>query len=753
MRSLNCLGAVLTWLMPDKSMFKPSFQQKVIAPVWDIFWSWTMNPLFAYLMLFLLQLKVIWGMWQYKDLTLGDTSSYFTNAHQWFENFLVNIIWSPLYTAFYGSLLYLSGDVYLVTILHRLIIIFAVTLMVLALMRQLLPPGLAWLAAAWWTILPINFNTLYEVHLFAVVPVLVAWLLILYQPNPWGRGGAIAILFGASILVRNELIVATAILVAFCLWWEMRLAKKRGSVLKPLAYLTGYGLPLLLAGLICLFFYTHSTIQFPELPAASAPKHTVNMCQVYAFGYQQRHPEWVKSPWTECYDLMESHFGKRLLPLSEMWRRNPIAVLIHFWWNTSLTPNGLQVLLFNATSGSVNPDYAPVQFGSFTALLLTIIVGAILMVGLILLYYERSYWWNFWLQDRVLGWLAMLAVVAVTLVVIPTQRPRPSYLFSLSIFLMALSAMSVFVISQRWFALQRLDRWLPLMMMAILLMVPNYYRDPVHISSRPLLTVYRRLAPFQDLIARPDTVFLKGEYAQEVRNYLGYGRSQAFDYNLLAQWSLDAPLEPFLNSRGIDLFYVDEILMSMFPIDPFASSFPASLQAAGWKLMAFQDWTGARWILFHKPPQPTDTVEEAAIDQTGAANISSPVHASATLTLGDNWYPVETFNGETFRWVNNDAEIIITPNNDVLPELVAEVEPGPSLGSSSLTLRVYNEAGTEVLQLPITGRQEITLKLPSLTPGKPHRFRLHTDSQGLPVPNDPRLLNFRVFRLGWKNSF
>jgi hypothetical protein len=135
-------------------------------------WAWFKQPLAAYLLLFLVQFKVVWRMWEYRDLTFGDTSSYFVNAYYWFENFSVNILWSPLYTAFYGSLLYLSADIYWVTILHRLIIVFSVTMMVLALMRRLLPHSLAWLVGAWWAILPINFDTLYEVHLFATMPIL-----------------------------------------------------------------------------------------------------------------------------------------------------------------------------------------------------------------------------------------------------------------------------------------------------------------------------------------------------------------------------------------------------------------------------------------------------------------------------------------------------------------------------------------------------------------------------------------------------
>jgi hypothetical protein len=58
--------------------------------------------------------------------------------------------------------------------LHRAVIVMAATLGVLAVMRRLLPPALGLLIAMRWAILPINFETLYEVHLFALLPVLAA---------------------------------------------------------------------------------------------------------------------------------------------------------------------------------------------------------------------------------------------------------------------------------------------------------------------------------------------------------------------------------------------------------------------------------------------------------------------------------------------------------------------------------------------------------------------------------------------------
>lgn len=709
------------------------------------------RPWVAYLTLFILQFKVIWGAWQYRDLTSGDTSYYFIEADRWYTNFLVNITYSPLYTAFYGTLLYFSPDPYVVTILHRLIIVFTVALLVLAVMRALLPPGLAWLTAAWWVILPINFDALYEVHLFVLIPVLTAWRLTAYRPNIWQRSIALALLFGTAILVRNELSVSTALLALIYLGWEIWLAKKNKAALPLLTYVVSYGLPLLLASLFCIFFYTRSYIQYPGLSVWAERKHQVNMCMVYANSYQERHTDWTKDPWNECQDLVERDFGEPMLSLSEMFRRNPAAIWEHLWWNTKLTPNGLQVLLFNATSGTRNPDFAPVKLGVSNVLIFSLAVIIIWILGLVLCYQQRGYWWNFWLKDRVLGWLAMFAVAAVAVLIIPTQRPRPSYLFTLSILMMALTGMSIFVMAHRWRIAKRLPGWAPLSMLVVLLVTPNYYADPTHRPPRFLLNHYRKLAPFQEIITQPDTVYLGKFPVDIVQNYLGHGEPKAVDENLLSQAPGSPAWAAFMNSKGINLFYMDDDLLSKFSIDPFDPSFLISMNSFGWKLIAFEEGADGRWLLFHRPSLLTRPVELAADNLTTTTIIFPSASTASTVWLGDNWYSMETLDDESFHWVNEDAEIIILPDTETPPELIAEIEPGPSLGSTSLTLVIDNEAGTEVGRVLVTGRQEITIPLPPLIPGQPNRFRLRADSQNLPVPNDPRLLNFRVFRLGWKN--
>src|SRR5579871_2787778 len=100
-----------------------AFAQRLAGAAW-----------FSYSTILLLQIKVVWNMWRFRDLTTGDTSSYFINAHQWFQQGFTPIAWSPLYISFYGSLLHLSSDAFVVTTLHRWLIVVSLSALVLAVM-------------------------------------------------------------------------------------------------------------------------------------------------------------------------------------------------------------------------------------------------------------------------------------------------------------------------------------------------------------------------------------------------------------------------------------------------------------------------------------------------------------------------------------------------------------------------------------------------------------------------------------------
>lgn len=576
------------------------------AGFWQQLQSWVSRPWFSYATILLLQSKAMWGMWTYRDLTPGDESAYYVRAYMWYQNLQVDIAWSPLYTAFYGSLMHLSPQAYFVTMLHRVIVVLVLCMLILTLMRRLLPHGIAWIITAWWVILPINFDAVFTVHLFAIIPVLIAWLVALYRQTPWTRGAALAILLAAATLMRNEYMVAVIAFAAICLWWELRMAPhiETFPVRNLQVYLASYGIPLLLCGALVLFFYVRSVFQFPALFESSKPKHTINMCQVYAFGYQQRHPEWTRSPWLECSELMQVTFGQPMPTLSEMLRSNPGVVLEHFWWNISLVPNGLQVLLFSETSGTVSPDYAPVILRSTRALMGSIVVGAILAAGLFLLYREHRYWWKYWLKDRAIGWLTMLSVVVVAFLIIPTQRPRPSYLFAQGLTIMALIGMCLFVISRRVPSVRFISIALSVLVALVVLVTPGRYFRDYRLMGRPLLELYQRLIPFEMTFNRQNTLFLVNSYVMDVHGYVSHNYSTNpfanFDYSLLDQAPPDVPLETFLDQKGVNLFYIDEALFAKLESHPVYHRFVDSPEAAGWYILTYQNTDRGQWMLLQK---------------------------------------------------------------------------------------------------------------------------------------------------------
>src|SRR5262249_28412861 len=213
------------------------------------------RPWFAYVTILLLQLGILHTSWQNRDLTSGDTSGYLLSAWPWYTDFQVNFACSPLYTAYYGSMFCLTSDVVTATFLHRFLIVCAATLLVCAVMRRLLPSGIAWWITAWWAVLPINFDTLYEVHLFALLPILVAWLAALTIPGPWGRGICLSPLGAATVLVRAELSVAVLLFSLCCIVYEWRAWRTaRGwSVAVWRTQFLAYAVPLLAAAALCTF--------------------------------------------------------------------------------------------------------------------------------------------------------------------------------------------------------------------------------------------------------------------------------------------------------------------------------------------------------------------------------------------------------------------------------------------------------------------------------------------------------------------
>jgi hypothetical protein len=287
-----------------------------------------------------------------------------------------------------------------------------------------------------------------------------------------------------------------------------------------------------------------------------------------------------------------------------MVKNNPSAVLTHMLWNISLTPNGVQKLLFNSVYGKVNPDYAYTILGSRNALIYGIIVISIWLFGLFFLIKERRYWWQYWLKDRAIGWLAMLAAFMVAFLVIPTQRPRPSYLFSQGIFLMAFTGMCLVVITHRWPLLKSAATSFVLLciMIVLPLSLPSIYDR--YARERPILEIYERLAPFGEEFNRPNTKFLVTSYTAAMHGYVTHNMLTNpyinLDYSIFDRAPTDMPIDIFLAQQGVNMFYIDEKMWQRMETNPIYQPFLHSPETFGWQVLTYTNSGSNKWMLVQK---------------------------------------------------------------------------------------------------------------------------------------------------------
>jgi hypothetical protein len=564
------------------------------------------SRLFAYGSVLLIQAKVLWGIWDYRDLSAGDTSNYFVIANQWTDHRLVDPLFSPLYTVFWGSLQWIFTDAYAVTIAHRVVIVFAVTILALAVLRRLLSPAIAWAIAVWWAVLPLNYDTLNEVHLFSLLPILVAALVALRYRGPGMRAAVFGILLGAAVLQRNEIIIAAIVWLVVCVayeWRDRRRADRQGERPTPIPrLLTPLGIAT--AVVIALTALTLSRARH-DLSASqwvhrAQFKQDLALCQHYAVGYQQRHHADPTLGWLHCSSFMQRDFGSRYPSFFEALASNPSAMGGHFRWNATLSPYALQLALFDRTSGSEfhNPDYDTVETGSWLALAGSVLVLAFVVVGLRLLWRRRGWWWEEWIRPRAWGWALLGCAAFLGIWVALTTHPRPAYLFPLNFALFAGIGLCAMAIAARWPGLGRLRAAVPVAALLLVLLIPSHYRsgyaNPLSGPGRGAAAMVSRLEPYKDDLRGRETNLL-GPHSFEGCQYL-----IPEDPCLGAHVGLLDPTggdtAAWLDRNHIDVVYADESIL----VDPTSRLALGALQRDGWRRLAPADPGSAGWLLLER---------------------------------------------------------------------------------------------------------------------------------------------------------
>ena len=502
------------------------------------------------LFILLLMAKVLWGYWE-RGITLGDTTNYFRNAVCWHESGTVNIVWSPLYTAYYGMWLNLSQNAVIATFLHRFGLIVITTTLVAWIGLLSLPRVLAMLLVSWWIVLPIHYDTLYEVHLFSTLPVLVLVIVSMSVSEKWRMPLIIGIALITTVLIRNEYVLALLVFVALLVFHILR-NRRRCSWRLLFSSVFRYAVVMLFAGMLASFFYSKSYVTSSDTrDLLIANKHKLNMCQVYAFGYQQRDTSWTGSPWTDCSKLMEEKFGKPFPTLKEMVITNPGEVAKHFIWNLGLTKAGVEVLLFNATSSTDNPDYPPVTVRPVWPGLLFSLSLVILITGTILTYRNHQKEFEATRKDFSRMGPVLLAVALLSVAVITTQRPRPSYLLGTGIIYVWLVLTYVWRLTGRHVNWNNYKVFLSVAV-PILIFVPSY--RTLHGSKVSTLNqIYGELLPSQERIYdTPGPVAIDGSFSGIIeylrpsikKNYRPWTVKSTISFSSL-------PLDAFLNPDSL----------------------------------------------------------------------------------------------------------------------------------------------------------------------------------------------------------
>ena len=553
------------------------------------------SAVFAYVSIFLLQSKLLWGIWDHLDLSSGDTSHYFSFASGWSSSLHVNPVHYPLYTVPWGSLMWLVSDPYAVTILQRALIALGASLIVLAVLRHLITPRIAWLLAVWWTVVPINYDNLYEGNLYGLITAMPAVLIACSWRGTRMRAAVFGVLLLNTLFMRSETLFALLIWSAVWIGYELRLRRAGRPTPRPVL-VRALAVPVLVVvvlGAAALALDPRRADFFH----AYKEKQAVNACESYAVGYAQRHPGFRQNPFAGCAPLAQREFGTKLPTWIDEATSNPGALAGHFRWNAELVPQGVELALFDAISGGPNrnPDYLPVHTGSAWAFAGLIAVVLFVAGGVSLLWRDRRRWWGRWFRDRAWGFVALIGLGATAALVMLWERPRPAYGFSGTVLILALVGVSAMAYTGRWSVLRRLGAGIPIAAALLLMLIPARYTSGYVTpqdgrAGRPVKRMVDRLHPIRDRL-EGDDVGLLATYADAGCHYVaGENPCKPIFWKRILARDPGVTVAQALARQGVDFVYVDDDDLE----DPARAAATRQAEGAGWvrePISAASGWT------------------------------------------------------------------------------------------------------------------------------------------------------------------
>ncbi|MCU1235034.1 MAG: methyltransferase FkbM family [Candidatus Solibacter sp.] len=205
----------------------------------------------------------------------------------------------------------------------------------------------------------------------------------------------------------------------------------------------------------------------------------------------------------------------------------------------------------------------------------------------------------------------------------------------------------------------------------------------------------------------------------------------------------------FILATNIDILFSTELMRflstrslergAMYRMDRYdvASEIPAN-----GSLLEIQSFCDSNMLrVFAR--EGTFDVEPDGRRKAGENDIVSPQDG---IRLDDGWFMVEVEDGKPFRWVETSAVMRIERPEWAPPEMLLDVETGPSAGNP-LPIDFLDAQGKVLASATVDGRCSVKLSLPADL--RETEIRLLVRGGRMALARDPRFLSLRAYGVSW----
>lgn len=565
----------------------------------EFVWQILSSSQFHWAIVFFFLFKSNWSIWEHYEWAMGDEAGHYQKGYLAIKDIQgISMAWSPLNSLYFGAFGWIMGNPFLATILHRLFIVLATTLLFFGILRKLIP-GLAAMAMTfWWASMPTNISPLYTVHLFAHFANLLPILGFLISKTAGGRGISLALVALSALFLRTEGLACYLFLFVALSVYEIfryRSGKREGVARLLGAYL----IPSLIVFSVWLLLAAQADSGIRGAFAQIKAKSAFNFSQNYGFTYFLQHPETEGNVWYVYRDICEADFGKEQVSVGDAMKVNPGAFLDHVKTNLGGVPASLEIAFFNARHTEANPDVVVTTVRPVGALLGLIFLCLLWLAGGWFVYRDRVYFTETTFRPHFFAWLCFFGFFLQAVPVASLILSRTSFYLTGIAFLYLFTGLCLWAIWRRMPWSISSKGLSSIFGMVLVLAIPSLWanRTPPYDTPRAILAA---IDPMREEMGSYAMTLVAAVYqTEEMQQYLDpYERISVKGMEfLLPSLKSGTPLGETLNGKGADYFFVcgQEVEKA-----PAYINFAETPEQWGWMQLDSGIRGQVQWVLYEK---------------------------------------------------------------------------------------------------------------------------------------------------------